>query len=69
MPMYDYECHKCGHKFEELVFSSAVPDEEIVCPKCRERKSRRLLSAPSIASGKGASLNPVRGCNPSSGFS
>jgi putative FmdB family regulatory protein len=32
MPTYDYECTKCGHKFELEERISAPPSEE--CPEC-----------------------------------
>jgi len=72
MPMYDYRCKNCDEVFEELVFSSTTPDEEIKCPKCGQNKSNRLFSAPMISTG-GSSSNTVttsssRGCG-SSGFS
>ena|SRR5438105_9732498 len=42
MPTYDYECRKCGHRFE--LFHS-MSDESIKrCPKCRGR-ARRVPSA------------------------
>jgi len=31
MPMYDFECSKCGHGFEEIVPSDAAPPP---CPEC-----------------------------------
>ena len=49
MPMFDYLCKNCDEVFEELIFTSATPDEEIKCPKCGENKSERLLSAPMIS--------------------
>ena len=30
MPIFEYECHACGHAFEALVRSSTVPE----CPQC-----------------------------------
>lgn len=51
MPMYDYRCKNCGEVFEELVMSSSTPDEEITCPKCKENKAERLISAPMISTG------------------
>jgi putative FmdB family regulatory protein len=42
MPTYEYECTKCGHRFD--VFQS-IRDEPVKrCPQCR-RKVRRLLGA------------------------
>jgi putative FmdB family regulatory protein len=32
MPTYDYECRKCGHRFEE--FQSMKDAALTVCPKC-----------------------------------
>lgn len=40
MPIYEYECKKCGSTFEELVFGSETP----VCPKCGSPDTDRLLS-------------------------
>ena len=72
MPMYDYRCKNCDEVFEELVFTSDTPDEEIECPKCGKNKSERLLSAPMISTGgslsSGYSPNVSSGCG-SSGFS
>ena len=71
MPMYDYHCKNCGEKFEELVFSSSTPDEEITCPNCKENKSKRLFSAPMVSTGRssnGVSSSSSSGCG-HSGFS
>ena len=32
MPLYEYECEKCGHRFEKIQKFSDPPLE--VCPKC-----------------------------------
>jgi putative FmdB family regulatory protein len=42
MPTYEYECRKCGHKFEKFQSMSAEPVK--TCPQCRARKVARLLS-------------------------
>lgn len=69
MPMYDYRCDNCGKKFEELVWNSSTSDAEIICPHCGENKSKRLLSAPSVAVGSNSASCPQsRDCS-SSGFS
>jgi putative FmdB family regulatory protein len=41
MPTYEYECDKCGHRFE--VFQSMTEPPRKRCPKCRG-KVRRLVS-------------------------
>jgi putative FmdB family regulatory protein len=45
MPLYEYECEKCGHRFEKIQkFSDAL---ETVCPKCGGAL-RKLMSSPAI---------------------
>lgn len=43
MPTYEYACSSCGHKFEEFHSITARPVK--VCPKCKARRVRRLISA------------------------
>ena len=45
MPLYEYECSKCGHRFEKI---QKLSDPHVkTCPKCKG-KVVRLLSAPAI---------------------
>jgi putative FmdB family regulatory protein len=37
MPIFDFQCRKCGHRFEELVRGDATPE----CPKCRSVATER----------------------------
>jgi len=46
MPMYEYECTACGHRFERIRKFSDPPVEE--CPNCGEHKVQKLLSSPAI---------------------
>ncbi len=42
MPIYEYECQACGHRFEEW---QKMSDEPIrVCPKCTAPKVEKLIS-------------------------
>lgn len=41
MPTYEYECPKCGHRFEKFQSISDPPVK--TCPKCRGRKVKRLI--------------------------
>jgi putative FmdB family regulatory protein len=45
MPLYEYECESCHHRFEKIQKFSDPPEE--VCPKCGGRV-RKLLSSPAI---------------------
>lgn len=42
MPTYEYECTKCGHKFEAFQKITDKPLDK--CPKCSD-KVRRLISS------------------------
>ena len=52
MPTYEYECTKCGHRFEEFQKLSDPPVKS--CPRCRKRRVRKLISRPSGFIFKGA---------------
>jgi putative FmdB family regulatory protein len=42
MPIYEYECQACGHRFEEW---QKMSDEPIrTCPRCKKRKVEKLIS-------------------------
>jgi putative FmdB family regulatory protein len=41
MPIYEFECEKCGASFEELVPAGT---EAIPCPECGSGRTRRLIS-------------------------
>ncbi len=45
MPLYEYECDTCGHRFEVIQKFSDEPLTE--CPKCRGAV-RKLVSSPAI---------------------
>ena len=47
MPIYQYECDKCGHQFE-LHRESNEDDKELKCPKCGAEHPRRFFSACNI---------------------
>jgi len=44
MPIYEYECQKCGHHLEALQKISDKPLRE--CPECGKHSLKRLMSAP-----------------------
>ncbi len=44
MPIHEYACQSCGHRFEELVGSHVgVEAAEVACPDCGSAKTERLL--------------------------
>ena len=44
MPIYEYECSKCGHYLEALQKIGDKPLRE--CPECGKHSLKRLVSAP-----------------------
>ena len=45
MPIYEYQCAKCGHRFERMQKFSDPPPKK--CPQCRGRVEQ-LMSAPAV---------------------
>jgi putative FmdB family regulatory protein len=46
MPIYEYECRGCGHRFELLVLAGTVP----ACPACNGRELEREISMFAVSS-------------------
>ena len=51
MPIYDYECEKCGHRFDLRQHFDAEPVG--TCPNCAGRTRRRFHSVAVIYKGSG----------------
>jgi putative FmdB family regulatory protein len=51
MPLYEYKCKKCGHRFELIQSFSAGDAKE--CPVC-QGEVERLISTPARAHFKGS---------------
>lgn len=51
MPIFEYECGQCAHKFEELVRGDKSPS----CPACGSKDTKKLVSV--CARHKGGSGN------------
>jgi len=43
MPIYEFRCLKCGHKFDDLLPFN-YKDEEVECPACHEHEAEKLIS-------------------------
>ena len=50
MPLYEYQCEKCGSAYEVLHLTKEMA-EDVVCPECHSRRHKRLMSAASVAAG------------------
>ncbi len=49
MPMYEYLCKKCRHKFETLVIGTRKPE----CPKCQSQDLEKQFSTFGMGGGSG----------------
>lgn len=56
MPIYEYRCSKCANEFERF-FSShkKMTETKVACPVCASKRVKRLISAPLVKAGDGAS--------------
>jgi putative FmdB family regulatory protein len=43
MPFYEYDCQKCGHKFENFRWFNRE-DKILKCPKCGAENPKRVMS-------------------------
>ena len=59
MPLFEYQCRTCGHRFEALVIGARVP----ACPRCKSEELEKQLSTfgvggPGRTYGSGAAAGP-----------
>lgn len=46
MPLYEYQCTACAHRFERIVKFSDAP--VTTCPKCGKETAEQMISAPAV---------------------
>jgi putative FmdB family regulatory protein len=58
MPIYEYECRACRHRFEQLIIHSIIAE----CPSCGGRDLDRLVSLFGVDSDvtRGSALKDAR---------
>ena len=67
MPLYEYKCEKCGHKFEKIEPYSASTVKK--CPECGARAERQVSAAGIQFKGSGWYVTDYKGKSPGSGTS
>jgi len=74
MPLYEYTCRSCGHRFEVLQAMGAG-GAGLACPRCSMRRPRRELSTFAAVGGgeeRSAACEPggcdLPGCGAAGGF-
>ncbi len=67
MPIFEFQCQKCGEPFDELVRSAAAIDE-VSCPKCGSARVKKKLStfATKVSGGTRGSSASASACAPGS---
>ncbi|MBT4265994.1 MAG: zinc ribbon domain-containing protein [Deltaproteobacteria bacterium] len=68
MPLFEFECGSCQHRFEELLTMSDTTLPE--CPECHEDQVKKLVSAGAFrANGASASSGgySAPSCSPGGG--
>jgi len=48
MPIFEYVCRECHHRFESIVLGS----QHAACPKCESRKLDQQISRFAVSSGE-----------------
>ncbi len=56
MPIFEYRCEDCGHKFEAILFG----EQKAECPKCHTEHLQKQLSTFSVSAK--SSATPAAGC-------
>ena len=64
MPIYEYLCTPCGRVVSLLIRKYDEADQDMaICPSCGKTDLQRLISAPSILSGKNSISEPRKSPN------
>jgi len=66
MPLFEYQCKTCGHRFEALVAGSRTP----ACPRCRSEeleKQHSTFGCGATGRGYGTSSNAGPSCSTGGG--
>jgi putative FmdB family regulatory protein len=60
MPIFEYRCEACGHKFEAILFGDQTPE----CPQCHTEKLEKQLSVFAVSK-PATSASSAAGCGQS----
>ena len=63
MPLFEYRCESCGHRFEQLTRSGVAP----ACPKCQGEALEKQLSTFAVSVQGSAATPSVPADSPCAG--
>jgi len=52
MPMFEYQCRKCGHHMDVLVKSREREKQKVPCEKCGNNATEKIIANFSVGQGK-----------------
>jgi putative FmdB family regulatory protein len=58
MPIFEYRCEDCGHRFEAILFGQQQPE----CPKCHTQKLEKQISTFAVSTSGSSNPLPTMGC-------
>ena len=63
MPIYEYQCKKCGKEFE-VIQKMDEGGEDLKCPSCGAKKPEKIMSCcfSSLKGGETTSTSPSSSC-------
>ncbi|MEA1959509.1 MAG: zinc ribbon domain-containing protein [Chloroflexota bacterium] len=68
MPIYEYKCSECNHKFERRC-SFSESDNAVACPNCQSPAKKQVSIFAAVSRGPGGGTMPIAGagggCGPS----
>lgn len=67
MPLYEYRCPECGHRFE-ILQRMGEGAEGLTCPRCGAAKVEKQFSTFASTTVGGGSATSGGGCGPGGGF-
>ena len=44
MPIHEYQCERCGHVVEKIIWKMDDVEKTIVCPNCKISKAKKIMS-------------------------
>ncbi len=73
MPIFEFTCRKCGHRFEEILSHADVQAGTPVCTACGSKRTQREMSSFAMggagtASGELPCGQPPGSCGGGGGF-
>ncbi len=66
MPIYEYQCPKCTHRFE-MIQGIESRESKVACPRCGHSKAEKVMSSFCSGGSKGSDSGMDSSCAPRPG--